>query len=170
MKPAALPPIAMRAFLKPHEVGALGRASDSTMLSHWIRQQRVREEHVGSERRFDRRAVEELLPYRFEGDELDAARRRLVRLALGELEARGLELIETGLRVPTAAYLDEELLGFVESAQAMTRGQYDAWAIEQGAPESEAIMRRLAVFTWSRLCAQAGLRSDQRSLQTVADS
>jgi hypothetical protein len=154
--PIETPPV-VRALLSRQEVWLVADAAGTEMVEHWVRQGRLAPTWVGETRLFDRRDVDSLLRYRFEGVALERQRRVLVRLCLGELEASRGRLIETGLNVATASYLDEDLLALVAAAGRWKSHEFDEWACSRGLPSADAVMQRLAIFSWARVCLRAGL-------------
>lgn len=113
------------------------------------------------QRLFDRAEIERFLSDRLAGEELDAARRTLVRLALGELCVKGGELRQSGVYATTGDLLDEEVLGLIAEAALQTgnvelaRVDYDKWAAARGAPVGDDLMLRLGVFSWPALRRRA---------------
>lgn len=152
-----------RALFTLGEVAALCECSGDT-VTRWVEVEQFNaiDSSCIKEVGFDRHEVDRLLRDKRTGERQLLARHNLVRLAYGELQSRARKLVETGGEACLEArYLDEELIQLVAEAVAdltsaeCDRPAFDAWASDHRCPSSESVMRRLCIFTWTRVLARA---------------
>jgi hypothetical protein len=128
--------------------------------------QPVRSAQTEGQQLFDRHDVEAQLTARMAGDELDRARRLLLRVVYGEVSYRTAtrQFSATGVApAPTSHLLDEELYDLVAEAagidEDLSSERYDTHAVAEGLPCAYDLQLRLAEWSWPRLVTRARRRA-----------